>query len=207
MTASPRTWTPYGNEAYRVAYMRRRRILAVLFFLAVVGLLFAFIATSIERQTSLSTVGGGDSVAIPRAPQQNGTAQQGGGPVTVEIRPGRVTIARSFEGSNLEQTSTRSGPRPPTDAMPFHGRVNLRPFLILAAILFGLGSLARALASRKTSAMEEVNFGVYKGAMPPELILRVAKKHVVTSKKVERPLFGRRAEDFVPPEIVRGATP
>jgi hypothetical protein len=178
-------WTPYGLEAIRRKHIRRRRLMAVgLFFAYIVGYsLFVIMTTS----SSLSvTDAEGKSTVELELPKNEETEQK---PITVAIGQGRMVMA-DFGG----ETPSIS-PTPPTPAYvdALHWRGELTTYGPLLAVLW---LLLTALRSRDKNA--EVNYGVYKGALPYEMITAEAKGFVLTTKHAKESLFGRTREDYVP---------
>lgn len=185
-------WTPYGLEAIRVAYLRRRRAVSLVIALGLAGMW----ALAFESTTSSSTeiyVNGqraGNSIDIEVPPDRED------GPVTVAIEPGRVTRAESGSApdeATVTRTSAPTFDRAP--AIPFTGYAYVYgPFVLLA--------LAAYFLAKKKGKHDQVNYGIYKGALPLELVSASMSKQVFTHRKAKTSLFGKRRADYLPEEVL-----
>ena len=188
-------WTPYGLEAIRVGHLRRRRaaLLALIFVGAIVWLVFAPTPTNqneIQIFANGNRVGSGNGLQIEAPPEER--------PVTVSIQPGKITHASAGSapaGETVTRTATvpvvpRAVPVPYAAAAFKFG-----PFLLLALALWALGK------RKPTSHM--VNYGIYKGALPLELISASAAKRVFTTRKAGTSIFGKSRSDYLPAEVER----
>lgn len=188
-------WTPYGLEAIRVSHLRRRRaaIFALVFVGAILWLAFAPTPTNqneIQVFANGNRVGGGNGLQI-EAPEKEK-------PVTVAIQPGQITHAAAGSAPAGE-TVTRAAAVPvvpratpvPYAAVAF----KFGPFLLLAFALWALG--------RRKPTSHMVNYGIYKGALPLELISASASKRVFTTRKAGTSIFGKSRSDYLPAEVER----
>jgi len=185
-------WSPYGLEAIRVAYLRRRRILSILIAIGLAGVWALMFETTTTTTTEIFANGrrqGTISIEEPDPPQEDG-------PVTVEVQPGRVTRAQSGDGEATEQVQRASAPVFQRDSpIPYRLYVILYgPFVLLAAALYFL--------AKKRGKHDEVNFGIYKGAMPLELMSHSMANQVFTTRKAASSLFGKRRADYLPEEVL-----
>jgi len=185
-------WTPYGLEAIRVSYLRRRQVLSVLLALGLAGLWgFMFETTTITQQEIFvnGRRQGTISIEEPDIPQD--------GPVTVAVEPGRVTRAESGGGPASQEAPRTSAPIFER-AAPIPYDIYLivyGPFVLLGAALYFL--------AKKRGRHDEVNYGIYKGAMPLELVSAAMAQQVFTSKMAHAGVFGKRRADYLPEEVLR----
>jgi hypothetical protein len=185
-------WTPYGLEAIRIAHLRRRRILGILLLLGVGALLLLLLDTTTTSQLDISVngrSGNGISLDLP-------DEQPRDGPVTVSLSPGKVTRAEAGSAAP-ESTVTRSN-APSFQRAPAYDFGNLA-LLALPWVLLGLA--VWFLAARR-GRHDEVNYGIYKGSMPLEMITASASRQVFTRRHARHSLFGRRRADHLPPEAI-----
>jgi hypothetical protein len=185
-------WTPYGLEAIRIRYLRRRRALAVIIALGLCGLWLFMFQTTTQTQTDIfvngERQGNGISIEEPNKPKD--------GPITVAVDPGRVTRAESSGPTSDTPLSRTSAPvfsrAPP---VPYQAYVFMYgPFLLLA--------LAAYFLAKKRGKYDQVNFGIYKGAMPLELVSASQSKNIFTNRMARSGLFGKRRVDHLPEEII-----
>lgn len=166
----------------------RKRILLAL----ILGLVFLLWALSLgvttETEEQLTVFGGdGSSVTVTRPENQQVEPS-----ARVTLRPGET--ARLDDPLTLRDGETQPGdqgaqlPEQPK-GIPFLGLLLLLGPFVLALLLW------RYLANQGTST--EVNYGIYKGAMPFELISASHKHLVLTGKKVEQNPFGRVQTDYL----------
>lgn len=187
------TWTPYGLEAIRVSYLRRRRILAILIALGLAGIWAFMFETTTTTQQDIFVNGKRQGSIEIDTPEQEGN----NGPVTVPISPGRVTRADSGSAPQAQDTPKttapvyeRAAPHNYTAYVIIYG-----PFVLLAAALYFL--------AKKRGKHDEVNYGIYKGALPLELLSASMANQVYTTKKAHTGLFGKRRADYLPDEVLR----
>src|SRR5581483_4161333 len=119
------------------------------------------------------------------------------GPVTVAISPGRVTLADTSQPAAAPQVSRAALPPFTTgDAL------NCNDYLVLYGPCALLGLALLFLAKRKGKS-HEINYGVYKGSMPLEMISSAAREQIFTTREARESIFGKRAEDHLPERVVR----
>ena len=196
---APETWTPYALEPIRIRYIRRRLILTILAILAL--LLLAYLAflysTSTQKTTQIcqngvcqNGAGGGISLQAPDAAQKKDH-------VTVGLSPGAVT--RVDTGSDPGAPGTARALLPTFDrGTPYDWTAYLvayGPYLLIL--------LAAWFLTKKRGKYDEINFGVYKGAMPLESITASHEKVVFTRKFARRSVFGKGRSDHLPTEVIR----
>lgn len=187
------TWTPYGLEAIRIRYLRRRRLLAVLIAIGLAGLWAFMFTTTTTVQQDIFVNGqraNGIDITLPSSDRNDG-------PVTVAVEPGRVTRAASGDApATAEQVQRASAPTYTRESgTPYGGYVIIYgPFLLLAAALYFL--------AKKRGKHDQVNYGIYKGAMPLELISHSMADQIFTTKMAKTGLFGKRRADHLPEEWV-----
>lgn len=188
------TWTPYGLEAIRVRYLRRRRFLIIFIALALAGLWSLTFETTTTTTQEIFVNGRRANtidIDVPDDPERDG-------PVTVAISPGRVTRAESGSGTPEQQQVQRANvpifERPP--AIPYAGYLIVYgPFALLVAAFFLLG--------KRRGKHDQVNYGIYKGAMPLELVSASMADQVFTHRQASRSLFGKRRADHLTEEVLR----
>ncbi|GEM_PF-6226836 len=195
--ADPESWTPYGLEAIRVRHLRRRRIIAAIVLGLVALLILAFTGTTSNRQTQIfqngQQVGDGNQISID-VPDQSKPKD---GPVTVALSPGRITLA-----DTSQQAPASSITRADVPGFSGAAALNWNYYLILYGPWALLGLAAFLLAKRR-GKHDEINYGVYKGSMPLEMISAQARHHVFTTRHAKTSVFGKRREDHVPGHAVR----
>lgn len=181
-------WTPYGLEAIRIRYLRRRRILAILIALGLAGmwgfLMQTTTTTSQEIFVNGQKAGNGIQIDEP-TPQKDG-------PVTVGIEAGRVT--RADTGGEAAAAST------PTVGAPVFSRAPPIPFQGYAFVYGPLLLLVLAgwFLAKKKGRHDQVNYGVYKGSMPLELVSHSMANHIFTTRWAKTSVFGKRRADHLP---------
>lgn len=185
-------WTPYGLEAIRQAYLRRRRILGALAALGILGLALLMVETTTTSSLRISVNGNDvtDSVSIPEPdePEQQDH-------VTVALEPGKVSRVESGNDPVPEQVERTSAPQA-VRASPYPWKLwalNALPWLLA-------GLVAWLLAARR-GKHDEINYGVYKGSMPLEMITAQHERVVFTKRWAKTSVFGKRRVDHVPPEV------
>lgn len=187
------TWTPYGLEAIRVQHLRRRRLLVLLIALGLAGLWATMFQTTTTTTTEIFVNGQRSGTIEFDVPEE----EERDGPVTVAVEPGRVTRAESGSAAQQEQVQRTSAPtftRLP--AIPYGGYVIVYgPFILIG--------LALLLLAKRRGRHDEVNYGIYKGALPLETISASMADQVFTTRMAKRGLFGKRRADYLPEEILR----
>lgn len=189
-------WTPYGLEHLRVGKLRTRRLvvlgLVLALFLGYVGI--ADRTTTKETEIfangqkqgtiglDLDTDRPGDSRSRPDA--------------TIPVSPGRTVAFDAGAEEEAQAAPAVAPPRYEVDPIDWLALLlRFGPFALLATILW--------LGFRRRAAPEdEVNFGVYKGAMPLELITASHAHLVLTPHRAKASLFGKSREDYVPVQDV-----
>lgn len=180
-------WTPYPHEGVRVSLLWRKRLILGL----IVGALFAFWATSLgvttDTDEDVNIIGeDGDDISVERSEDDDNE------PIaSVTLQPGET--ARMDEDLTLgeQEPPPRMGtPAPdPPDGIPFLGiLLLLGPFL---AALYAW----RYLADQRTSNV--VNYGIFKGPMPLEMVTASHATLVQTGREVERNPFGKARGDYL----------
>lgn len=187
------TWTPYGLEAIRVAHLRRRRVIAALLVLGLGVLWLAFSSGTVEPEISIVVNGqeqkNGITLDLPDEEPRDG-------PVTVAIDPGRVTRAESTAqgpASSIQRSEAPTLSR----AAPLNWNyyvLMFGPYLLLALALY--------LLAKRRGKHDEINYGIYKGAMPLEMLTASAQTQVFTTRRAVQSIFGKRRSDYLPREVV-----
>lgn len=183
-------WSPYGLEAHRVALLRRRqRLLLAAIVLGFLGLL-AVLATSIDDTTSIDTFGGqGGRVDLGQLPER-----PRGKPTTLTVAPGRTTVMDQPIQPEVRPPRER-GEAPAGET----GRFNLLGLLgNLLPPLGGAVWLWRVGKRKVAGPLEQVNLGVYKGAMPLEMVSAQHRRFIFTGEMARASLFGKGREDHLP---------
>jgi hypothetical protein len=176
------TWSPYGHEKARRRLLMERQAYIVLGAVGIAILYGLFLQLTLTVETDVPTSGG--SVDIRQDELR---------PITVTVTPGR---APAFMDGQTAPPGGVEPPRPDAEEQPFLIRT-VGPFLPLVAPLLGaLWLLSRAGASAR-GRLAELNFGVYKGAMPYEMHTARAMERVFTHREVRRHVFGKTATDFI----------
>ncbi|MDX1610722.1 MAG: hypothetical protein R3185_00020 [Candidatus Thermoplasmatota archaeon] len=182
------SWTPYALEDVRVQLLWKKRILLAV-ILGLVFLIWALsLSVSTETEEQLTVYGGDGSSVTVRRPEETQVEPA----AQVLLRPGET--ARLNEDLTLSDGETQPGERgaqlpPEPEGIPFLGLLLfLGPFLLAIAIW-------RYLGNQGTST--EVNYGIYKGAMPLEMITSSHSHMVLTGRKVEHNPFGKERSDYM----------
>ena len=198
-------WTPYGLEAIRGRMLWRRRILAVVVFLLLaIALLAALALTATDQvvETRISLSGSESDTVEVETPGEEAFRTK---PLTVAVSPGGVTLVgndvNNVDADRLSRASVNypyiRGEKP----MNFLGLMFPWGFLLL------LGHLVWSAGKGATNPSSEVNFGIYKGAMPLEMITAEYSHLVRTQRLASGSLFGKDREDHVPFAVVRRRDP
>ncbi len=190
--AKKTAWTPYGLEAIRIAHLRRRRLLGILLGLGVAVLWLSFFSTTVERDLQVTTDQGGNEISIDVSGAQQKPKDD---KITVSIAPGRVTRAETGSGAAQDAPITRFAAPTFDRAAPIpwtYYLLQFGPFLLLALAVW-------LMRHRKTN---EINYGIYKGALPLEMISAGAANHIFTTRHATSNIFGKRRVDFLPSEMV-----
>lgn len=183
-------WSPYGHEAARrQVLMQRHAYLAVAAIgIALVYTIFLGLTFSVETD-----VQSGGTVDIQREEQK---------PMTVTVSPGRAPAFASSDVMELE------GQDAPGVEREQEGLIlsTIRPFLPVVLPLVGAMWLLSRVGASARGDLAELNFGVYKGAMPYEMHTVSRYKQVFTHRLVQDHIFAKTREDFLP-EPVRTEPP
>lgn len=185
-------WTPYGLEAIRQARLWRRRLLGALAALGILLLGTLLVETTTTEQLSLSANGNEitDSVSI-REPDR----PKGDDHVTVSLTPGRVSRVESGNDPTPPQQVERTSAPQAVRASPYPWKLWL-----LQAAPYLLAGSAALLLFRGRSRHHEVNYGVYKGSMPLEMLTANQDRAVFTTRHAKASVFGKRRSDYLPPD-------
>lgn len=189
--ADEEAWTPYGLEGLRQGALRRRRIVT----LALAGVLLVgyFGMTETVRDDELEVFGNGQKqqleLEIPKESQE-----KQGPDARIQVSPGRVINAGAGSYQEPQQgQQQRQAQAPPGEPVDWLAWLAfLGPFVLV-------GTLAWAAVRPRATPTDEVNFGIYKGAMPLEMITASHAHLVVTQKRAKTSLFGKGRADHVPP--------
>lgn len=194
MSAKKEEWSPYALEGIRVSYLRRRRILALCIAFGLAGLWAFMFETQTVTYQDIFVNGQRQGTIQIDVPEQD----RNDGPVTVEVAPGRVTRAESGGGpAQTQDTPRASAPIYERDApIPYRTYVILYgPYVLLLGALYFL--------AKKRGKHDEVNYGIYKGAMPLEMLSHSMANQVFTTRKARSSLFGKRRSDYLPEEVLQ----
>lgn len=187
-------WSPYGLEAIRIAHLRRRRLLGLLALVALGALLTWGLQTTTTTELDIAVNGNrGNSIRLDTPDDEPRNK-----PVTVSLSPGRVTRADTANPAAPQDTPTRSSAPVFDRGVPY----NFGGLILLVGPWALLGGAVWLLGKRR-GKHDEVNYGVYKGAMPLEMITASASRQVFTRKHARASLFGRKRVDHVPAEVLR----
>jgi hypothetical protein len=188
-------WTPYGLEHIRVRRNRTRRVLGLLALLLLLGLVSLLLSgsTTTTRDTQIFANGNkvSDNGILITPPEQQAQADH----VTVGLTPGTVTSATTGS-TTAASTVQRSSLPVPLRAAPYDWAAYM--------LLYGpyvLAGLAVLYFAKRKGKSDEVNYGVYKGAMPLEMITASHQGEVITRRHVKESVFGKRREDHLPREL------
>lgn len=192
-------WSPYLHEPYRIRRLRRKQIIlaaiAMLLIIAWLLYLFSQMGTNTNIQIFGSTGGSAKASSIPGAVGENSSFSQTPQIVTITVNPG-YTVAANFTDPRI---STERLQAPPIQQERDKGKIywiNIAiPLLPIAVVLFSAVKIIGFVKS-------EVNFGIYKGAMPLEL--HTTKKKLVFNNELQKTnVFGKdRSEYDLEPEPI-----
>lgn len=189
-SAAAEPWSPYGLEAYRVALLRRRsRLITAVLVLGLLALGVVLLG-SIKDSSQIQIHGGdGSTITVP-VPEQPRAK-----PLTLSVSPGRTTVLeRPIQPESKPKNDAPPPPDPGLRGLDWAGLLTSLAPPVLVAV-----GAARYARQRVAGPLEQVNLGVYKGAMPLELITAQHRKHVFTAKRAYQSLFGKGREEHVPP--------
>lgn len=178
-------WTPYGHETARRQLLVQRHAWLIIGAIGVAFVYMIFLGLTFSEQTDIES---GGSIDIEREEQK---------PMTVTVSPGR---APAFASQDAQEPDGRDAPSLQQEE---EGLIlsTVGPFLpVVAPLLGALWLLSRVGASARGN-LAELNFGVYKGAMPLEMHTTSRYKQVFTHRRVEDHVFGKTREDFLPASL------
>ncbi len=183
-------WTPYGHESARRQLLVQRHAWLVVGAIGVAMFYAMFLGLTFSVETDVQS---GGTVDIEREEQK---------PMTVTVAPGR---APAFATSDAQEPDGRDAPSVEREE---DGLIlsTVRPILPVVLPLVGAFWLLSRVGASSRGKLAELNFGVYKGAMPYEMHTVGRYKQVFTHRRVEDHVFGKSREDFLP-EPVRAAPP
>jgi len=197
------SWTPYALEPIRIQYLRRRLILAILAIIALLLLAYLLYNYTTTTQKGIQLCRNGDESSC-----QNGRGSgiqidepsKGAPPrdhVTVGLTPGEVT--RVDTGQDPGAPGTSRAQLPTFDrAQPYDWLQYLMaygPYLLVILAAYWL--------TKRRGKYDEINFGIYKGAMPLEMITASHDKVVFTRNFAKSSVFGKGRMDHLPTEVIR----
>lgn len=183
-------WSPYALEGIRMAHLRRKRIRGILLLLALLGFWAWMFEETTTREQSIF-VNGREAQSGIQIETPDETERQDH--VTVSLSPGRVTRAEAGSDGAPESTIQRSDQPAASRAPPvpwFYYLYKMGPWLLV-----GLGAY---LLTRRRGKLDEVNYGVYKGSMPYEMITAAGQRAVFTRRAAHESVFGKRRGDHIP---------
>ncbi|MHB8586826.1 MAG: hypothetical protein ACYDDF_13445 [Thermoplasmatota archaeon] len=174
-------WNPYGLEKYRTQGSGKRSW--VLLALLVAGVALWMFLTLGQTNTSYNVgIGTGNANSLSLTPPKTGPT-----PMTVVVSPGQVAVAStptsSGGGSTVPNYVSPDSAYPILGWIVEYGPLAIAPWLVWKFIT--------------RPSKTEVNYGIFKGAMPPEAILSSPPRIVRSKRAVEEPLFGRKRADYV----------
>lgn len=194
MSDKSEEWTPYGLEAIRQSYLRRRRILGALIILGI--LLLSLGTFQSQTKTSISIAVNGEEVG-------NGIEIDAGKEeapkkyVSVTLTPGQVSRLETGSGAAPAQV-TQNSVQGESRAAPLPWRLWLMqfaPWLLAGAALYFL--------VKRRGKHDEINYGIYKGAMPLEMLTAQHESAVFTRRWAKASVFGKGRGDHLPAEVER----
>jgi hypothetical protein len=156
--------------------------------LAAVLVIMVVLVGQIQQSPQISTLNGsGNSIDIPLP-----TDKPRPKPTTLTVSPGRTSV---LDTPIQNEPAKPKSPAPvPTSATGINWAGLLTAFGPPIIVAFLLWQFARR---RAVGALEEVNLGVYKGALPFELHSATHKKYLFTRAMAHASLFGKTAADFL----------
>jgi len=188
-------WTPYGLEKIRRGVLWRRRLLAILAALLILAAILVILLLRPQKvvETEISLAGGDNSNSIEVEIKDPLRTK----PLRVTVSPGGVTLAGNGIGGTPDSLS-RAGLDYPyiTDARP----IDFLAYLLSWGPLLLVAYLVWAAGRGETNPASHVNFGIYKGAMPLEMITESYSHLVKTQRLVVEPIFGKDRSDYLPAE-------
>ncbi|MBW3582407.1 MAG: hypothetical protein KY455_04840 [Euryarchaeota archaeon] len=172
-------WTPYGHEKARKRLLAERRVQIIVAAVALAILYAVIIQLTSETVTAPNRQG----FEIPEPERK---------PVTVGVTPGGVP---AFARPGQETPDPEATPQAKHERNEWLDR--LQPILqLIAPLVAAFWLLGKAGASAR-GKLAELNFGIYKGAMPYEMHIARGRSRVFTHREVEGHVFGKKREDYV----------
>jgi len=181
-------WSPYGLEAYRVQLLRRRNRLVWLALGLGVLIMGAMLLNSIHQATDITVHNGDGSsvkIQIPETPRPK--------PTTLTISPGKTTVLQQ-----PIQPEVKPNNPPGDDSNGLQGLnwASLLSSLVPPFVL--VVAAARYAKKRVAGPLEMVNLGVYKGAMPLEMLTATHRTAIYTPRMAYASVFGKARDDYIP---------
>lgn len=172
-------WSPYGHEAARRRLLAERRIQIIVGAIALVFVYWMILTLTAEDSGPQVS----SSIGIPEHRQK---------PVTVGVTPGGVP---AFARPGIEPPEASDTPSPVYERNEWLAMI--QPYLTLVAPLFTAFWLLSKAGGAARGKLAELNFGVYKGAMPYEMHAARSRARVFTHRQVGEHVFGKKREDYV----------
>lgn len=191
-------WTPYGLEAIRARILWRRRIMAIVLAVVVaLAILLLFAALSKKTyETEISLAGGsGDNTIEVETKDADELRSK---PLTIAVSPGGITLVGNglTDGEGAADRLSRASVNYPfiRGETPFNFLSLMFPWGLLILLAWAIWSAGRG----EHNASAEVNFGIYKGTAPLEIVTASYRHLVVTQRLAHAPIFGKEREDYLP---------
>lgn len=189
MSARTAGWSPYGLEAHRVALLRKRQRLLAAGILLGLLVLAGILVNSIRTQDEVNAFNGDAGRVNLDRPDAIRSK-----PTTLTVSPGRTSV---LQQPLQEERAPRPATAPLSDSEK--GAINWMGVLSSFAPPLGLALVAWRYGKGKlTHGLDEVNLGVYKGALPYEMHTAHHKKYVFTRDLARAHLFGKGPSDMLP---------
>jgi len=176
-----------------VALLRRRRRLLLAGIVLGLLVLFGVLASSIKESADVNSLNSGSGQVALDLNRDTPRPK----PTTLTVSPGRTTVLNESIAPEVRQQRENQHVDRPDPPLPILALLQvIGPPIGLAVLAWRYGR--RAVAG----PLEQVNLGVYKGAMPLEMVTARSKGFVFTPEQAHRHLFGRERGDFVPTKPV-----
>jgi hypothetical protein len=186
-------WSSYLHEPYRIRRLRRKQIVIAAIAVLLIAAWLLYLFFQVGTDTSIQIFGSGANstnrvASAPGAIGENATVNQTPPFVSITVNPG-YTVAANF---TQEQASSEKPTSQDNNQEQDSGRIYWEniviPLLPIAVILFAGIKIAGLMKS-------EVNFGVYKGAMPLEM--HTTKKKLVFNNELQKTnVFGKDKSEY-----------
>ncbi len=182
-------WTPYAHEAARHALIRKRRGVIAAIAILIAGAWFGWTTfTAGESSVNVGTAGGGSQIEFDESsrPEEK--------PVTVGISPGGTAVmdtALDTSGGAAPQ----SPPQRPRNLLdePY----SFTNLIVMYGPILGALYFAFRFLRARPGKLDELNFGIYKGSLPLEMLTASNRDYVFTSGYVDESIFGKGKGDYV----------